>query len=260
MRTFLAAAAFCACLGLPANAQWLTYPNAGIPRLANGEPDLKAAPPRTPDGKVDLSGIWVRRDNRYLQDIGADIGELPMQPWAQGVYQERRDNLGKDRPAARCLPRSLPSAMMIRDVPFKILPALPGTLVILFEQYQEYRQIFTDGRTFAANLQTEPDRNPTWWGYSVGRWEDDAFVVETLGFNDKTWLDDQGHPHSEAMRVTERYRRPTFGRLEIEFTFDDPKVYTRPWTVRVPFELMPDQELIEHVCENERDQPHLVGK
>jgi hypothetical protein len=140
--------------------------------------------------------------------------------------------------------------MMIRDVPFKILPALPGVVVILFEQYQEYRQIFTDGRTFAANLQSEPDRNPTWWGYSVGRWDGDAFVVETLGFNDKTWLDDRGHPHSEAMRVTE----PSVVR------FDDPKAYTRPWTMLVPFELMPDQEFIEHVCENERDQPHLVGK
>jgi hypothetical protein len=202
----------------------------------------------------------VRRDNRYLQNIGADIGELPMHPSAQAVYQERRDTLGKDRPTGRCLPRSLPSAMMIRDVPFKILPPLPGVVVILFEQYQEYRQIFTDGRTFSAHLQAEPDRVPTWWGYSIGRWEGDAFVVETIGFNDKTWLDDLGHPHSDAMRVIERFRRPRVGRLEIEFTFDDPTAYTRPWTVTVPFELMPDQEFIEHVCENERDQPHLVGK
>ena len=260
MRTLVVTAILAACLGFPTHAQWLKYPNAGIPRLADDSPDLKAPAPRTPDGKVDLSGIWVRRDNRYLQDIGADIGELPMQPWARAVYQERLDNFGKDRPAGRCLPRSLPSAMMIRDVPFKILPAFPGTVVILFEQYQEYRQVFTDGRTFAVDLQSEADRNPTWWGYSVGRWDGDAFVVETVGFNDKTWLDDRGHPHSDAMRVTERYRRPTLGRLEIEFTFDDPKAYTKPWTVLVPFELMPDQELIEHVCENERDQPHLVGK
>jgi len=132
--------------------------------------------------------------------------------------------------------------------------------VILYEQYQEYRQIFTDGRSFSANLQPEPDRNPTWWGYSVGKWDGDAFVVEMTGFDDRTWLDDRGHPHSDAMRVTERFRRVTFGTLEIEFTFDDPKTYARPFTVKVPFEWMPEQELIEHVCENEKDQPHLVGK
>lgn len=156
------------------HAQWLEYRTAGTPRLADGRPNLNAPVPRTPEGKPDLSGTWTRRDNRYLRDIGADIGELPMRPWVKTVYDERLDDLGKDRPAGRCLPRSLPSAMMIRDVPFKILPPLPGLTVILYEQYQECRQIFTDGRTFSTHLQPQRDRNPTWWGYSVGKWEGDV--------------------------------------------------------------------------------------
>ena len=113
---------------------------------------------------------------------------------------------------------------------------------------------FTDGRGLP------PETTPSWFGYSVGKWEGDVFVAETLGFNDKSWLDDPGRPHSEALRVTERFRRVNFGRMEMQITFDDPKAYTKPWSATIPFTLLPDTELIESICENERDHAHIIGK
>ena len=140
--------------------------------------------------------------------------------------------------------------MMIPGYPWKIVQT-PSLMVILFESFTDFRQIFTDGRDFPE------ERAPTWMGYSTGTWEGETFVVRSLGFNDKGWLDDGGHPRSEEMKVTERFRRLNVGRLEIEFTFDDPKSYTKPWTVTVPFVLLPDSEIIENFCENERDAKHI---
>ena len=137
--------------------------------------------------------------------------------------------------------------------PTKIIRT-PAVTVILFEAYNHYRQIFTDGRPLPA------DPQPSWLGYSVGKWEGDAFVVDTIGLNDQTWLDDGGHPHSDAYHAIERFYRRDFGHMELEITIDDPKAYTRPWKVTIPLEFFPDMELMESVCENERDTPHMVGK
>ena len=158
-------------------------------------------------------------------------------------------------PGARPSSRILPAAHgAYRDAGAE-LPlegrADTGLTIILFENFTDFRQIFTDGRDFPE------ERAPTWFGYSLGRWDGDTFVVNTLGFNDKAWLDDGGHPRSEEMKVTERFRRKDVGHLEIEFTFDDPKAYTRPWSATVPFELIPDSEIIENICENEQDIKHI---
>jgi hypothetical protein len=143
--------------------------------------------------------------------------------------------------------------MLVPNYPWKVVQT-PGLTIILFENFTQYRQIFTDGRTHPV------DRQPTWFGYSIGTWDGDTFVVDTLGFNEDSWLDDGGHPRSEAMRVTERFTRRDFGHMDIQFTFDDPKAYTKPWTVTVPFELLADTEIIENICENEKDAVHIFGK
>jgi len=237
-----------------ASAQWLNLPLAGTPRNADGQPNLTAPAPKTSDGKPDLSGIWRAADGRLLGNLAAnEPGGAPFQPWAAALYKERQDNLAKDRPSGRCLPHGVPDAMMVRSGPFKIAQT-PGVVFILFEEFNHYRQVFTDGRGLPKVT------NPAWFCYSVGKWEGDMFVVDTIGFNDKSWLDDPGHPHTEALRVTEKFTRRDFGHLEIQITIDDPKAYTRPWTVNARFDLVPDSELIENICENERDTPHLVGK
>jgi hypothetical protein len=233
------------------SAQYLKHHDPKLPRTADGKPDLNAPVPRTADGKPDLSGLWNAVDGKFLTNIAQRAGfTAPFQPHAAALFKERQDREGKDRPAGFCLPHTVPSAMLIPNYPWKIVQT-PGLTVILFENFTDFRQIFTDGRDFPE------ERQPTWFGYSIGRWDGDTFVVETLGFNDKGWLDDGGHPRSEAMKVTERFRRKDFGHLEIEFTFDDPKTYTRPWTATVPFQFLPDSEIIENVCENERDIQHI---
>ena len=236
-----------------ASAQWLKHPDARIPRTADGKPNLTAPAPRTPDGRPDLGGLWNAVDGRYLTSLAFGGTEIPFQPWAEALFKERQGNQGRDRPAGRCLPHTLPNAMLVPGYPWKIVET-PGLVIILFENFTQYRQIFTDGRDFPA------ERNPTWFGYSIGKWEGDIFVVDTIGFNDKSWLDDGGHPRSEAMHVTERLRRRDFGHMDIQFTMDDPKAYTKPWTVSVPFELLPDTEIIENICENEKDLVHIFGK
>jgi len=237
-----------------ASAQWLNLPLAGTPRNADGQPNLTAPAPKTSDGKPDLSGIWRVADGRLLGNLAAnEPGGAPFQPWAAALYKERQDNLAKDRPSGRCLPHGVPDAMMVRSGPFKIAQT-PGVVFILYEEFNHYRQVFTDGRGLPKIT------NPAWFGYSVGKWEGDMFVADTIGFNDKSWLDDPGHPHTEALRVTEKFTRRDFGHLEIQITIDDQKAYTRPWTVNARFDLVPDSELIENICENERDTPHLVGK
>jgi hypothetical protein len=143
--------------------------------------------------------------------------------------------------------------MMVRNGPFKIVQN-PGAVFILFEEFNHYRQVFTDGRGFPLTM------TPAWFGYSLGKWDGDVFTATTKGFNDQSWLDDPGHPHTDAMQVIEKFSRRDFGHLEIQITIDDPRAYTRPWTVHARFDLMPDTELIENICENEKDTPHLVGK
>ena len=225
-----------------------------MPRTSSGAVDLKAPTPRTPAGIVDLSGIW-QTDIKFNANLAADLkpGDVPMLPAARALFDQRQDNLGKDDPEGYCLPPGFPR---VNGVPFptKIVQT-PALIVMLYETRTTFRQIFLDKRA------TVPDPQPTWMGYSMGRWDGDTLVVQTTGFNDKTWLDDAGHPHSEAMRVTERITRPFFGQLVVDITIDDPKMYSRPWTVRQQFRLLADDELIEYVCnENNRDVEHLVGR
>jgi hypothetical protein len=247
-------AAVCLALSAPVAAQWLHRHDPKIPRTADGKPDLTAPTPRTPDGKVDFSGLWNAVDGRFLSNIVRRAGfDAPFTERGAAVFKERQETLGRDRPAGQCLPHSVPSAMLIPNYPWKIVQT-PGIFIILYENFTDFRQIFTDGRDFPE------ERMPIWFGYSLGRWEgNDTFVAETVGFNDLGWLDDGGHPRSEQMRTTERFRRPNFGSLEVEFTFDDPVAYTKPWSVTVPFQLLADTEIIENYCENERDMIRIFG-
>lgn len=238
---------------VPATAQWIRLPVPGTPRTADGQPDLKAPAPRTPDGKPDLTGIWIVTTGRYLGNLPAAGGvTVPFTPEGAALYQRRRETNGIGHATERCLPHGVPDAALV-PYPFKIIQT-PVQLVVLFEPFIDYRQIFTDGRAHPK------DPVPTWMGYSVGRWEGETLVVDSTGFNDQTWLDDGGHPHSEALRVVERFTRRSFGQMDLQVTIEDSKMYTKPWTVTVPYRLVPDTELIEYVCENEKDLVHMVGK
>jgi hypothetical protein len=234
------------------SAQWIRLTLPGIPRTADGKPDLAAPTPKTSEGKPDLTGIWVVASGKYLANIAVDGVEVPFRPEAAALYKKRRETNSVGRPTERCLPHSVPDAALV-GYPFKIIQT-PAQLVVLFEPFIDYRQIFTDSRTLPK------DPQPTWMGYSVGKWEGDTLVVDSSGFNDQTWLDDGGHPHSDALHVIERFRRIDFGHMELGITIDDPKMYTKSWTVTVPYNLVPDTELIEYVCENEKDLVHMVGK
>ena len=241
---------------VPVSAQWIKYPTAGIPRTPDGKPVLTAPAPKTSDGKPDLSGLWKAPNGKYLANLAADLKpeDVPFQPWAAALYKQRQDNLAKDRPTSHCIPHSVPDQMAVAGYPFKIVQT-PGLVLILYEEMTHFRQIFTDGR---ARLS---DPNPTLVGYSVGHWEQDTLVVETTGFSaDLSWLDDPGHPHTEALHVTERFRRGDFGHLEVRITINDPKAYTKPWTVTENFNFLADTDLIENYCENEKDAAHLTGK
>jgi hypothetical protein len=234
------------------SAQWIRLTLPGIPRTPDGKPDLAAPTPKASEGKPDLTGIWVVASGKYLANIAVDGVEVPFRPEAAALYKKRRETNSVGRPTERCLPHSVPDAALV-GYPFKIIQT-PAQLVVLFEPFIDYRQIFTDGRTLPK------DPQPTWMGYSVGKWEGDTLVVDSSGFNDQTWLDDGGHPHSDALHVIERFRRIDFGHMELGITIDDSKMYTKPWTVTVPYNLVPDTELIEYVCENEKDLVHMVGK
>jgi hypothetical protein len=232
--------------------QWISLSLPDTPRNPDGKPNLYAPSPKASSGKPDFSGIWRVAASKYLFNLAVDIGEAPFQPWAAELYKRRSDALGKDRPSERCIPHGIPDGMLVPNSPFKIVQTA-GEMVILYEEFNHFRQIFTDGRGFP------PETSPSWFGYSIGRWDGNTFVAETTGFNDQSWFDDPGHPHSDALRVTERFRRPDFGHLTVEVTIDDPKSYTKPWSVNIPFNLLPDTELIESICENERDHAHIVG-
>lgn len=248
-RSSIAVLASCLVFGAsPTFAQWLNYPTAGIPRAADGKPDLTAAVPRTADGKPDLSGMWQIGGLGYA----TNITDVEMKPWARALFEKRLRTYGADDPASVCLPEGPRSGLAGLD-PLRILQS-PNMVVILYEGGGNFRQIFTDGRPLPK------DPTPTWMGYSVGHWEGDTLVVTTVGFNDRTWLDFSGHPHSEALRVTERFHRTDFGHIQLEMTLDDPEAYTKPWTIRPVMGFVADDDLIENVCaENEKDRHRLIG-
>ena len=238
-------------LTTPVKAQWLNHLTPGIPRTADGKPNLKAPAPRTPDGKPDLSGLWNRVSPKYGANIAADLKPGDVPPWAQALVQQRVENLGRDHMTVQCLPSGPGYSTAQRYMKIVQTPAL----IVILEEDLVYRQIYLDGRA----LETDPQ--PNWMGYSVGHWDGDTLVVDSNGFNDRTWLDTMGHPHTEALRTKERYRRSDFGHLELEVTLQDPTVYAKPWTVAISSLLAPDTELIEAVCnENHSSLEHWVGK
>jgi hypothetical protein len=239
-------------LASPVSAQWLKQPTPGIPRTPDGKANLTAAAPRTPDGKADLSGLWQRISPKYRRDIAADLKPEEIQPWARQLVAERREDLGKGHMAVHCLPWG--PGYTTSERLFKIIQT--PALILMLDEGLVYRQIFMDGRPL------EPEPNPSWMGYSVGRWDGDTLVVESFGFNDDTWLDSAGHPHTEKLRMTERYRRRDFGHMDIEVTFEDPSVYSRPLKAPLSAELRPDTELLESVCQEaaDRNLEHWVGK
>jgi hypothetical protein len=234
-----------------ARAQWLSLPLPGTPRTPDGKPNLAAPAPKTPDGKPDLSGIWHAEDNRYVDNIAGERVDIPMLPSAAALYKHRQETLGADKPQLHCMPHGVPDAMLVSGLPFKIVQT-PRETIVLFEEFNQYRQIFTDGRKLPE------DPNPAWLGYSVAKWEGDTFVTDVAGFKEGTWLDNGGHPHTDALHLTERYRRPNFGNLELEVAVNDPGSYPKPWkSATIHFKLLPDTELLEHLCENEKDAEHL---
>ncbi|HEX4134974.1 MAG TPA: hypothetical protein VHY84_10220 [Bryobacteraceae bacterium] len=236
-------------------AQWTKMPSAGIPRTADGKVNLSAPAPKTRDGKPDLSGIWEPSANKYLRDIAADLKPdgVPFQPWAKTLFEERATGShSKEDPDANCLPQGVPK-IDAAPAPWKIVQN-PGFIVIVYEAFNLWRQVFLDGR------ELEKDVNPSWLGYSTGKWDGNTLVVDSRGFNGKTWLDQLGRPSTEALHVTERFHRKDFGHMNIQITIDDSKAYTRPWTVSEEVHLLPETELLEFICnENNRDIGHLPG-
>jgi hypothetical protein len=243
-------------LGTPLAAQWLTHQTPGIPRTADGTPNLTAPAPRTPDGKPDLSGLWTKFSPKYARNIAADLKTGEIQPWARAVVAERRENLGRDGMQVRCLPLG-PAYATSGDSTGSEMVRIVQTpqLIVMLNPDLTYRQIWMDGRKL------ESDPNVSWMGYSVGRWDGDALVVDSFGFHPGTWLDRDGNTHTDKLRLTERYRRPNFGSLEVEVTFTDPEAYSRPWTVKVGAQFAADTEMLEWVCNEgaSRSLAHWVG-
>ena len=255
-----------------AHAQWLNYPDPRTPRTKDGKPNLTAPAPRL-NGKPDLSGLWQAEKtpaHEYESVLGKEFSALqvdtyditkhvlnvfwglkpeeePIRPDAVAIMKQRST---VQYPHTNCLPGSIPLALLVFT--FKMIQT-PQEIVMLTETADPPREIHTDGRPLPK------DPNPTWMGYSVGRWEGDTLVVDTAGLNDKGWIDAFGHPRSESMHITERYRRRDFGHMDLEITFNDPKYYTRPFSLKTGLNLIPDSDLLEYVCnENEKDRPHLV--
>ncbi len=250
-RTARLALAFSLCLG--ASAQWLDYPAPGIPRTPDGKPNLSAPAPHGVDGKPDLSGVWRGPGaGSYDRNIARDLKPSDIQPWAEAIYQQRVRNMGKDAPRANCLPDPF---AYYHAVDLARFVQIPGVMVILFQGTTNsvHRTVFTDGRPLPE------DPNPSWLGYSTGHWDGDTLVVDTAGFNDRGWLDIEGHPHTDALRITERFRRRDFGHMDLELTIDDPKTFTRPFSFRLDKTLAPDTDLLESVCEDDRSIPHMLG-
>ncbi len=257
MRVYLtpiAAATLALALCAPAVAQWIDYKTPGVPRLPDGKPNLAAPAPRTADGKPDLSGIWLAGragEYGYDYDVTQNLQPGDLLPWAKALRQKRVQDFRKDSPLTRCLPVSIP---FLNFRGLSRMVQTPGLMVILYESPNSpNRTIFMDGRPLPV------DPNPTWLGYSVGRWEGDTLVVTTNGLNNDGWLDVGGNPQTETLTLTERFRRPDFGHLDLEMTFDDPKTFVKPFSLRMQKRLQADTVLLEDVCENERDSRRLTG-
>ena len=262
----LLAAASIAVASVSLEAQWIGYPTANVPRTRDGKPNFAAPAPRAANGKPDFSGVWEAEGySRGTEGTGApprtvffDLAHAlgsrpPYQPWAGEVYDRRKADQSKDNPDARCLPLG-PLQMLAHPLPKKILQS-PGLLVLLHERNMEFRQIYIDGRPAPR------DPNPSWYGYSTARWEGDALVVDTNGLRDGLWADFDGSPLTDQAKIRERFRRPNFGTLLVDVTIDDPKAYTRPFTVAVNSHLALDTDLLEYAClENEKDAKRLVGR
>ena len=261
------------CAALPVHAQWNNYPDARIPRTKDGKPDLTAPAPRM-NGKPDLSGLWQAErtpEREYTDVLGKEFAGLqidlhdinkntlnifwgmkpeeePLRPEGAAAYKRHQEN-PLTYPHTQCLPDGVPADMFVMT--FKTIQT-PREIVLLTELNSPPRQIYTDGRPLPK------DPEPSWMGYSIGKWEGDTLVVETIGLNDRGWLDGFGHPRSEQMHITERYRRRDIGHMDLEFTFNDPKYYTRPFGLKAALRLIPDSDVFEYVCgENEKDRKHL---
>ena len=245
-------------------AQWLDHPDKNIPRTKDGKPVLTAKAPRTREGKPDLSGIWLPDNTPGVKGtngeplpgyfisvtFGVKDEDVPLTPEGRAAIQKNDANNQKDDPTTTCHPIGVPASDTV-PIPYKIVQT-PGLIVILNEGDTAWRQIFTDGR---KHVETQI---PSWMGYSVGHWEGDTLVVETTGFNDKSWLDRVGHTHSDQMRVTEKFRRKDLGHLDVTVTIEDPKMFTRPVTFTQPNTLTPDGDLLEYFCtDNEQDSAHF---
>lgn len=267
MTKFLLTALACA---FPLCAQWPAVPDARVPRAKDGKPNLSAPPPRL-SGKPDLSGVWQAErpsESEFERVLGPDFlreqidsddlskysinvfwglkaGEAPVRPEAIEIMTQRA---GQPLPSARCLPHGLPEGLFVYE--FKMIQT-PDEIVVLFEDGDPPRQIYTDGRPLPR------DPQPSWMGYSAAQWEDDTLAVDTTGFNENSWLDASGHPRSETMHIRERYRRADAGHMHVEVTIDDPKYYTKPFTFAAELKLIPDADILEFVCaENEKDLAH----
>jgi hypothetical protein len=260
-----------------ARAQWLNHRTADIPRTPDGKPNLSAPAPRAADGKPNLSGLWQTLSappevlKRLIPDVTNGAGEeplsqyfiniffdfkpdqAPIRPAAAELFRQRAQTFMKESPISHCLPEGMPMVEMA-PAPYKIVQ-MPGVTLMLYERDTTFRQVFTDGRKLPK------DPQPSWLGYSVGKWEGDSLVVDSVGFNDRGWLDARGHAHSEDLRLTERFHRLNFGEMEVRLTIDDPKTYTKPFTITLQQRLLPDTDLLESFCaENEKDATHVDGK
>ena len=274
-RLLVVTAGIIVCVGVTLSAQW-RFQSKGVPKTAAGAPNLEAPAPKLADGTPDLSGLWdsekrpceeakaqlgcidVQRGipvgaGNIANDLPASDDPTPFQPWARALVAQRVADFGKDSPHARCLPQAPPSAWATFDMQKIVHTA--DSVTILQEYMAQYRQIFMDGRP----LPTDPE--PTFKGYSVGKWEGDTLVVETIGYKEN-WLDGQGRPLTEQARTIERIRRVNYGTLEVEMTIDDPKAYTKPWKTRtVKLGLVLNTDVMEYICnENEKSVEHMVGK
>ena len=258
----------------PLAAQWLKYPTAAVPHTPDGKANLTAPTPRTVDGKPDFSGMWLTGDgrpcdarNEQFQVCGSELpisryginmgtgtpGGLPYLPWAAEQVKTEIEQHSRDDPHARCLPDTFVRLYGLPHIQKFI--QTPGLLVMLYELNANYRQVFTDGRPLPD------DPQPSWQGYSVGKWDGDTLVVDSIGFRDGQWLDMAGTPMTDAAKVRERIRRPDFGHLEVVTTVDDPKAYTRPWTITFKQNIVLNTELVDEMCvENEKSSKHIVGK
>jgi len=267
MRSTAFLVAFLLSFSTSAGAQWPVRVAAGLPRSADGTVNLGAPAARTSHGTPDLSGLWIPEPDpngkrqgvenaifpRYLFDVTQDVKDAHglLLPAAAETYRKRVTTDGVDDPIARCQPPGSPRIFSLSR-PTKIIET-PGLVVMLHEHDTSFRQIFTDGRPLPE------DPLPTWMGYSIGRWEHDVFVVTTSGLTDRSWLDVFGHPHTEALVMTERFRRIDLGHLEVEVTYTDPGAFTTPLTITQHLRLLPDQEIIESFCtDNEKDRAHYV--